>query len=119
MTGGNYMFKMFKLTCYFKIIRFTVSLVFLLLSLNFILLKAVFGQEASGTIVDIANPKSSGLSHNRFEQYSVSADGVVINNSLEIIVSKRSNIVNGNEKLDVPAKIIVFQVVARCDHQSR
>ncbi len=63
-------------------------------------------------MVEIADPNSKGLSHNRFEQFNVSQPGVIFNNSLRDGTSQIgiNNYVTHNPNLTREAKAILAEV---------
>src|SRR3546814_9923304 len=65
-------------------------------------------------VVDIAKASQSGLSHNKFEQYNVPNNGVVLNNGTRDPISRQSQLagqVTSNLNLDRAAKVILNEVV--------
>src|SRR3546814_9580134 len=65
-------------------------------------------------VVDIAKANQSGLSHNKFEQYNVPNNGVVLNNGTRDQISRQSQLagqVTSNLNLDRAAKVILNEVV--------
>src|SRR3989344_2708321 len=70
-------------------------------------------QSANGVpVVEIADPNSKGLSHNRFEQFNVDQPGVIFNNSLQDGTSQigTNNQVLHNPNLTREAKAILTEV---------
>ncbi|WP_394659180.1 hemagglutinin repeat-containing protein [uncultured Novosphingobium sp.] len=65
------------------------------------------------TVVDIARANADGLSHNRFEQYSVPTNGVVLNNGNRDVLNRQSQLagsVTANFNLDKEARVILNEV---------
>ncbi|NMH66674.1 hemagglutinin repeat-containing protein [Shewanella salipaludis] len=55
---------------------------------------------ANGTqVIDIAAPSQSGVSHNQFTQFNVSADGLILNNSQGPALSALGGWTDGNRRL--------------------
>ena len=63
-------------------------------------------------IVNIANPNSSGLSHNRFTNYNVTNKGVILNNSANTVSTQLSGYIYGNSNLSSNAKVILNEVTS-------
>ena len=63
-------------------------------------------------IVNIVNPNSSGLSHNKFIDFNVDKSGVIINNSRTLGVSKLGGAINGNANLSSEARLILNEVTS-------
>lgn len=61
-------------------------------------------------IVNIVNPNSNGLSHNKFSDFNVGTQGVIINNSKVMGVSQLGGAINGNANLSNEARIILNEV---------
>lgn len=65
------------------------------------------------TVVNIANPNSKGLSHNKFKKYSVGKKGVILNNSKNTSVNTQlSGYIFGNANLGTNAKVILNEVTS-------
>ncbi|OCG24868.1 hypothetical protein A9G22_03290, partial [Gilliamella sp. App2-1] len=71
---------------------------------------------ANGTTqVNIQAPNSKGISHNKYQQFDVSKQGVILNNSSKISQTQIGGYVQGNELLNASgsAKIILNEVNSR------
>ncbi|MEK1942050.1 MAG: filamentous hemagglutinin N-terminal domain-containing protein, partial [Pseudomonas sp.] len=69
------------------------------------------GQSERGVpVINIANPDSNGLSHNRFELFHVDKPGVVFNNSLAAGVSQLGGALSANANLSRRAQVILNEV---------
>lgn len=69
------------------------------------------GQSERGVpVINIANPDSNGLSHNRFELFNVDKPGVVFNNSLAAGVSQLGGALSANANLSRRAQVILNEV---------
>src|SRR3546814_11822337 len=69
---------------------------------------------SSDLVVDIAKASQSGLSHNKFEQYNVPNNGVVLNNGTRDPISRQSQLaghVTSHLNLDRAATVILNEVV--------
>ncbi|MDF3024191.1 MAG: hypothetical protein K0R10_1552, partial [Alphaproteobacteria bacterium] len=67
------------------------------------------------TVVDIANPNASGMSHNTFNHYNVPTNGLVLNNGNVLQMSRQSELagqVMANMNLTNEANLILNEVVA-------
>ena len=67
------------------------------------------------TQVNIQAPNSKGLSHNKYSQFDVSQNGVILNNGNKISQTQIGGYIQGNPNLKVsgPAKIILNEVNSR------
>ena len=66
------------------------------------------------TVVDIATPSAKGVSHNKFADFNVPAEGVIFNNSLTPGVSAIGGWVDGNRRLaGGTASLILAEVTGR------
>ena len=64
-------------------------------------------------IVNIANPSTSGLSHNKFKDYNVNANGLILNNSmLDAQQLKSGEYIQGNKHLSRHATVILNEVTS-------
>lgn len=64
-------------------------------------------------IVNIANPNSSGLSHNKYTNYNVTNQGVILNNSVDTTVNTQlGGYIYGNSNLTSNAKVILNEVTS-------
>jgi filamentous hemagglutinin len=73
--------------------------------------QANLSQSANGvTVIEIANPNGSGLSHNKFQDFDVSRPGVIYNNSKVDGVSQIGGYVMNNPKLAQNATAILTEV---------
>ncbi|MEO3677398.1 hemagglutinin repeat-containing protein [Rheinheimera sp. FR7-31] len=51
------------------------------------------------TVIDIAAPSQRGVSHNRFNQFNVPAEGLILNNSKDPLISVLGGWTDGNRRL--------------------
>ena len=74
--------------------------------------KPSVSQSQNGTqVINITGPNQSGVSHNKFTDYNVGVDGIIINNSLTSGQSQIGGQVGGNSNLNgAPAKLILNEV---------
>ncbi|MFA7611222.1 MAG: hemagglutinin repeat-containing protein, partial [Sulfurimonas sp.] len=64
-------------------------------------------------IVNIANPSAQGLSHNRYNHYNVSKEGLILNNSMDTTVNTQlGGYIYGNSHLTSNAKVILNEVTS-------
>ncbi|HWW07463.1 ESPR-type extended signal peptide-containing protein, partial [Collimonas sp.] len=57
-------------------------------------------QSANGRpLVQIVTPNAAGVSHNRYEQYNVDSNGVILNNARTITATQLGGYVEGNPNL--------------------
>ena len=61
-------------------------------------------------VVNINNPNSAGVSHNKFIDFNVDNAGIVINNSKDLVNSTLGGIVQGNTNLHNSARAIINEV---------
>ncbi|KVO40119.1 hypothetical protein WJ75_08420 [Burkholderia ubonensis] len=62
-------------------------------------------------VVDITAPNAAGLSHNRFTDYNVGADGLILNNSVTSVHTQLAGTIAGNAQLGgAPARVILNEV---------
>ena len=67
------------------------------------------------TVVNIANPNAAGLSHNRYQQFNVGPQGLVLNNTTPSQISYSSQLagqVMANHNMANQARVILNEVVA-------
>ena len=65
------------------------------------------------TIVNIADPNSKGLSHNKYNYYNVNSDGVILNNSkMEETNTQLGGYIYGNTHLNSNARVILNEVTS-------
>ncbi|VWC98526.1 filamentous hemagglutinin outer membrane protein [Burkholderia lata] len=62
-------------------------------------------------VVDIAKPNGSGLSHNRFTEYNVGPDGLVLNNSTKPVDTELAGQIGGNARLGGRAARVILNEV--------
>lgn len=62
------------------------------------------------TQVDIVSPTKGGISHNKFTQFDVSKDGLILNNSLTDTNTELAGNINGNKRLRNNARVILNEV---------
>ncbi|RLA76397.1 MAG: hypothetical protein DRG78_19090, partial [Epsilonproteobacteria bacterium] len=64
-------------------------------------------------VVNIVNPNSTGLSHNKFNEYNVAKEGLILNNSRDTTVNtKLGGYIYGNSNLSSNAKVILNEVTS-------
>ncbi|HWW08180.1 hemagglutinin repeat-containing protein [Collimonas sp.] len=70
-------------------------------------------RSASGRpLVQIVTPNAAGVSHNRYEQYNVDSNGVILNNARTITQTQLGGLVEGNPNLaNGSARIILNEVM--------
>ncbi|MCA8310006.1 filamentous hemagglutinin N-terminal domain-containing protein [Burkholderia sp. AU28942] len=62
-------------------------------------------------VVNITAPNAAGLSHNRFTDYNVGANGLILNNSATSVHTQLAGTIAGNAQLGgAPARIILNEV---------
>ncbi|MDR1554716.1 MAG: hemagglutinin repeat-containing protein [Campylobacteraceae bacterium] len=62
-------------------------------------------------IINIVKPNKQGLSHNKFQDYNVDKQGVILNNSKETVNTKLANSISGNPNFEADsAKVILNEV---------
>lgn len=61
-------------------------------------------------IVNIVNPNSSGMSHNKFKEYNVNPTGLILNNSTNITNTQLAGYISFNPNLSSNAKVILNEV---------
>ena len=64
------------------------------------------------TVVNIANPNSKGLSHNRYDSFSVSKKGAILNNSTTHTNTLLGGWIYGNAHLNKAAKVILNEITS-------
>ena len=62
------------------------------------------------TQIDIAAPSNNGVSHNKYTQFDVSKNGVILNNSRDDSQTQLAGNINGNASLQNSAKVILNEV---------
>ena len=61
-------------------------------------------------IVNIVNPNSSGMSHNKFKEYNVNPSGLILNNSTNVTNTQLAGYISFNPNLSSNAKVILNEV---------
>ncbi|VWC88264.1 two-partner secretion domain-containing protein [Burkholderia lata] len=62
-------------------------------------------------VVDISKPNGSGVSHNRFTEYNVGPDGLILNNSTKTVDTELAGQIGGNARLGgKSARVILNEV---------
>ena len=61
-------------------------------------------------VVNIANPSQAGVSRNEFQNFNVGQEGLIFNNSREVVDTQLSGFISGNTQLDREASIILNEV---------
>ncbi|HDR9486673.1 TPA: filamentous hemagglutinin N-terminal domain-containing protein [Burkholderia aenigmatica] len=62
-------------------------------------------------VVDISKPNGSGVSHNRFMDYNVGPEGLILNNSTKIVDTELAGWIDGNARLGgKTARVILNEV---------
>ncbi len=64
------------------------------------------------TVVNIANPNSKGLSHNRYDKFDVGKSGVILNNSTGHTNTSLGGWIYGNANLNKSAKVILNEITS-------
>lgn len=64
-------------------------------------------------VVNITNPNSQGLSHNKYKDFNVSESGAVLNNSLQSGQSQLAGQLDANKNLSESASVILNEVVSK------
>lgn len=64
-------------------------------------------------VVQITTPSAAGVSHNQYQQYSVTPQGVILNNSPGIVQTQQAGYIDGNPNLSAgAARIILNEVIS-------
>ncbi len=72
----------------------------------------VIDRSANGIpVVQIVQPNGVGLSHNKYDQFSVNQNGVILNNSPTTVNTQLGGYIQGNAQINTPAKIILNEVL--------
>ncbi|MFQ1018926.1 filamentous hemagglutinin N-terminal domain-containing protein [Gilliamella sp. CG13] len=71
---------------------------------------AIQGLPNGVTQIDIATPTKGGVSHNKYTQFDVSKNGVILNNSRDGSKTQLAGDINGNASLQNSAKVILNEV---------
>jgi len=77
--------------------------------------RPVIDQSANGrTVVQIVTPNATGLSHNRYDQFNVDKNGVILNNSPIITQTQLGGLIQGNPNIapGSAAKVILNEVMS-------
>ena len=61
-------------------------------------------------VININNPDAQGLSHNRYQEFDVNSNGLILNNSMQDGVSKIGGFVIKNNQLQQESKVILNEV---------
>jgi filamentous hemagglutinin family protein len=64
------------------------------------------------TVININQADANGLSHNMYESFNVTGDGMVLNNSTTDLIRENGNIAR-NSNLDKSASLILNEVISR------
>ncbi|MQQ99819.1 hemagglutinin repeat-containing protein [Glaciimonas soli] len=62
-------------------------------------------------VVQIVQPNGAGLSHNKYDSFSVDPNGVILNNSPTTVNTQLGGFIQGNSQINTPAKIILNEVL--------
>ena len=63
-------------------------------------------------VINIASPSESGLSHNKFKQYNVGTEGLILNNATAPVDTQLGGYIYGNENLTGSASVILNEVTS-------
>jgi filamentous hemagglutinin len=77
--------------------------------------RPIIDQSANGRpVVQIVTPNATGLSHNRYDQFNVDKNGVILNNSATVVPTQLGGYINGNPNIapGAAAKIILNEVLS-------
>ncbi|MGO4702397.1 filamentous hemagglutinin N-terminal domain-containing protein [Dyella sp. 2RAB6] len=68
----------------------------------------------STPVINIVAPNSAGVSHNKFDAFSVDASGAVLNNSVKAVTSQLAGQIDGNANLGGrAARVIISEVTGK------
>ena len=73
-------------------------------------------RNANGTpVINIATPNSAGVSHNKYTNFNISQNGLILNNSKHLTETQLAGFVNANQNLKYSnnAKLILNEVIGR------
>lgn len=73
-----------------------------------------YNHVSGATVVEISKPNASGLSHNIYKDFNVSANGMILNNSAEAITNTSVGRIAGNTNIaGGAAKVILNEVISK------
>ena len=62
-------------------------------------------------VVQIVQPNAAGLSHNRYDQFNVDSNGVILNNSPTSVNTSLGGFIQGNQQINTGAKVILNETM--------